>query len=547
MKRKFIVLLLLVVGVFGCSENKSSNDSQSTEDSIIPITDVSLDKISEVVLKGNTLQLNVTVIPDNATDKSVIWSSTNVSSVAVSENGLVTAIDYGHANITVTTSDGNKTDVCQIIVPRENTGSLDTSFDTDGIVNSNGGIGTTPRAFGKKIYVDSTGKIYVAGIAYDSDNDLLRYLVVWKYNSDGSLDVSFATNGIFTFNYTTNMPKFNAITDIQVDSNGKVYILGRILEDDYTTNIFVIKLKSEGVLDTSFNGRGYVIYDSGNGDDYGADLHVNSDSSMFIGGYSHDGSSSVAAIIKYKADGTLDYSFDSDGVVTYKYNAFGDAAFAMYVENNGKIYLGGTEKLTSGTRGIAVYKFNSDGGFDTSFNSGGLEAGVAYEEIADINFSVNDMALDLSGNVYVTGYSQGPVYVADSQSIDNTNITTPYITVWKFTPSGVLDTSFDTDGVIRFTVTSNEAGEGKYIFADPLGQIYIRDQNFSNNNMLLFWRLNNDGSVDTTYGTNGAVSYITTGDPLADQDMFMDLDNNIYFTGYDTDTTDYWMTILKYK
>lgn len=66
--------------------------------------------------KGDSHQLNATVTPNNAYDKSVAWTSLNTSVAIVSVDGLVTAVNDGSAEVIVTTNDGSYTDTCDIIV-----------------------------------------------------------------------------------------------------------------------------------------------------------------------------------------------------------------------------------------------------------------------------------------------------------------------------------------------------------------------------------------------------------------------------------------------
>ena len=86
----------------------------------IPVlaTGVSLDKTSETLTsKGQTVMLTATVMPSNASNKSVTWTSSNTSVATVSDTGLVTAKGEGTATITVTTADGsNKSATCKITV-----------------------------------------------------------------------------------------------------------------------------------------------------------------------------------------------------------------------------------------------------------------------------------------------------------------------------------------------------------------------------------------------------------------------------------------------
>ena len=81
------------------------------------VENVSLDK-TELELKVNeTAELKATVTPDDATNKNVIWASSNEEIVTV-ENGTVKAIAEGTATITVKTEDGNKTATCEITVEK---------------------------------------------------------------------------------------------------------------------------------------------------------------------------------------------------------------------------------------------------------------------------------------------------------------------------------------------------------------------------------------------------------------------------------------------
>ncbi len=72
----------------------------------VPVTGVTLSPVSASIEEGQTLQLTATVLPANATNKSVTWSTSNASVATVSTTGLVTGIDPGTAIITVTTNDG---------------------------------------------------------------------------------------------------------------------------------------------------------------------------------------------------------------------------------------------------------------------------------------------------------------------------------------------------------------------------------------------------------------------------------------------------------
>ena len=83
---------------------------------IVAVTGVTLNKSSTSITVGGTEQLTATVLPDNATDKTVTWSSNAQSVATVSNTGLVTAVAPGTATITATTTDGGKTATCTVTV-----------------------------------------------------------------------------------------------------------------------------------------------------------------------------------------------------------------------------------------------------------------------------------------------------------------------------------------------------------------------------------------------------------------------------------------------
>ena len=81
----------------------------------VPVTGVTLDKAELTLEKGSTGTLKATVEPQNATNNTVTWSSSNPEFATVA-NGTVTAVSAGTATITVTTADGNHKATCTVTV-----------------------------------------------------------------------------------------------------------------------------------------------------------------------------------------------------------------------------------------------------------------------------------------------------------------------------------------------------------------------------------------------------------------------------------------------
>ena len=91
--------------------------ADDTTPETIAVTGVTLDKsTAKLTEKGQTVDLTATVAPENATNKNVIFETSNEKAATVDGNGKVTAVANGKATITVTTEDGEKTAACEVTV-----------------------------------------------------------------------------------------------------------------------------------------------------------------------------------------------------------------------------------------------------------------------------------------------------------------------------------------------------------------------------------------------------------------------------------------------
>ncbi len=80
----------------------------------VPVSGITLDKTSVELLEGETITLKATVSPDNATDKTVVWSTSDASIATVDNKGVVKAIKVG--KVTITAKAGDKTATCEVTV-----------------------------------------------------------------------------------------------------------------------------------------------------------------------------------------------------------------------------------------------------------------------------------------------------------------------------------------------------------------------------------------------------------------------------------------------
>jgi len=122
-----------------CKANDGSGVSNTCSIAVDPIfvTNIALDVTSASLLVGETQQLTATVSPNNATDNSISWSSSNNSVASVSSNGLVTAKGAGTATITCRANDGSGVQAtCNVTVPEPVTISINsTNFPDDNFRN----------------------------------------------------------------------------------------------------------------------------------------------------------------------------------------------------------------------------------------------------------------------------------------------------------------------------------------------------------------------------------------------------------------------------
>jgi uncharacterized delta-60 repeat protein len=239
-------------------------------------------------------------------------------------------------------------------------GTLDTGFDIDGIVTTDfAGLYNE----GRTVVVQADGKILLAGVTYNGSN---YDFAMARYNPDGSLDDSFGVLGKVKTDISGSNDYVNSII-IQPDQ--KIIVGGTSYngsEEDFT----VARYNSDGSLDLSFSSDGITTIDFTNSIDTGISLSLQDDGKIVFGGWTGDYPSSDFALVRLNEDGTLDSSFDSDGKVFIDLQSSYDQLSAVVVQNDGKILLGGTTSVGF-QNNFSLIRLNSDGSLDTDFNTTG--------------------------------------------------------------------------------------------------------------------------------------------------------------------------------
>lgn len=263
-------------------------------------------------------------------------------------------------------------------------GTLDTSFDTDGILHTDITSGENDIAYGVAIQPD--GKIVVVG--YTGTN---ADIAIVRYNEYGALATGFGTNGIVTTDIDSANNYGRAVV---IDSNNNILVGG-----DFGNNnkLFVLRYSSTGSLDTSFNSNGYVTTSIGSGITSGYSLCLDSDGKILIAGVADIPPSRDFAIVRYMTNGSLDTTFGTAGKVTTNFNETNsdDYAYAVKVDSSGRIIVAG-HTLLSGVYDFAVARYYSNGNLDTSF-------GKKIYDLGSDDDRVSCMAIQTDGKIIIAG------------------------------------------------------------------------------------------------------------------------------------------------
>lgn len=170
----------------------------------VPVSGINLNNNSIDLIKGNSSQLNATILPSNATNKNVTWSSSSNSVATVDNNGRVTAIGKGTAIITATTSDGSKTANCNVSV-------------TNPPLSAKGSIGIATIASNSGI---SRGINVTVTASGGAGNYNYYYIKLYKDGNLISQTSNTSSNSLFASGYTNG----NYYAEIEVhDTDGEVY------------------------------------------------------------------------------------------------------------------------------------------------------------------------------------------------------------------------------------------------------------------------------------------------------------------------------------
>ena len=331
----------------------------------------------------------------------------------------------------------------KLIVIRYNLdGTLDTGFNGNGIVIalSDGNI-VTPTS----VAIQADGKIVIAGFGFKFKGGYFDFFVV-RLNSDGSRDASFNGNGLVNTHITS---LDNYAQSVIVQPDGKIVVAGYGNErSSVRDRIIVVRYNSDGSLDPTFNGNGKFISPSSIGDSVAYDAVLQSDGKILLAGVNNN-----FALLRLNQNGTLDSSFNDDGLVVTSFDGNTSKANALTIQSDGKIVAVGCAYPTQTIcKSFAIARYNADGTLDSTFDGDGKVTTV----ISPSSNRADDVIVQNNGKIIVGGNAE---YI-----INSANRTSSKFAFARYNSDGSPDNTFSNDGQTTIAVRDN----------DVLGEIAIQ-------------------------------------------------------------------------
>jgi uncharacterized delta-60 repeat protein len=303
----------------------------------------------------------------------------------------------------------------------------------------------------------------------------------------GDLDPTFGSGGKVTTDFTVGRNDY--AWAVVLLGGGKIVAAGSS-DDGY--HFALAGYNADGTLDSSFGTGGRVITDFAQGfvNEEARAAAVDSDSKIVVAGYA----SSDFALARYNPDGTLDTSFGVGGKVTTDFAGGSDAGLAAVLQGDGKIVVAG-----NASSDFALARYNPDGTLDTSFGVGGkvtTDLGGDLETAAAV-------ALQGDGKIVTVGWTLLPAANG------------PDFALARYNPDGTLDSTFGTGGKVT-TDFEGRSDTARAVALQAGGEILAAGSadlppGFSGQADFALARYNEDGTLDTSFGTGGKVTTEFTG------------------------------------
>jgi uncharacterized delta-60 repeat protein len=468
----------------------SANNDQATA--------VAIDPIGRVIVAGsssvNAGDFAVALLSSNGSlDTSFNGSGKQTIDFGTPAFAYGLALQSGGKIVAVGQTGLFQNSVSDFAVARLNVdGGVDNSFGTGGEVTTPFPRSAQEQVFGShSVAVQPDGKIVMVGSTESSvTSPPSGAFIVARYKADGSLDNTFGTNGRAAIDFSGT---FVFADSVAVQSDGKLVVAG-VSQGGGASLFAVARLNSDGSLDTSFGSAGTRTIAIGTVYDYASSIALQSDGKIVLAGQSNTDSGSDFAAVRLNSDGSLDTSFDGDGKQTIHFAGVSAGAADLALQPDGKFVLAGQTSSFQGGQhgGFAVARLNGDGSLDTAFGAGG-ERTIDFDN-SPYSFA-SGLALQSDGRIVVAG-----------QAFIGQNFSKSDFALARLNGDGSLDTSFAAGGKQTIDFGSfDDYAVGVAVQADGRIVAAGATSQGTGGSDFAVARLNNDGSLDDSFGSGGTV------------------------------------------
>lgn len=331
-------------------------------------------------------------------------------------------------------------------------GIADSGFGSDGQV-----ISDLTDSSGKASCIDADGHIYIAGNfngGYDGHDrvEASHRVAVWKYQPNGQLDTRFGRDGVRIYEFPHHtMPSTN---DMVMDDEGALYLTGEQHSLD-GSNLFVLKLKSNGEVDATFGSAGLVVFNSRQ-NERGEAIALDSEQNLYVAGYS----GGAGALWKLDNTGQPVNDFGRSGQVTFSQNAQEARFNDLAIDANQAIYVTGNQYVEGAGNQMRLLKYDSQGHLVPDFGQQGVVA-----------FNRDDVAVDgleESEGSAIKVAQDGTLYIAGDINQNES------IAVWHYDTKGQLMPHFGDQGLVIYPLDISFNEYARDILVDEDGHaIYV--------------------------------------------------------------------------
>jgi len=268
-------------------------------------------------------------------------------------------------------------------------GTLDGTFGTSGKVVTSFGSGND---IANAVALQADGNIVAAGSATYGATTVIavaRYL-----SPTGTLDPSFGAGGLVT----TTIGASATANAVAIQADGKIVVAG-----EANALFAVVRYNTNGTLDAAFDTDGIVTTSVGGANDIAHAVIIQTDQKIVAIGETDNGSTNDFALVRYETNGVPDSTFDFDGIVLTDFGV-NDLAYAAALQPDGKIVAAGSTDSATTSFDFAVARYNTNGSPDTTFNTTG-RASVDFGATPAGADEAHGVGVQLGGKIVLGGWS----------------------------------------------------------------------------------------------------------------------------------------------